>query len=83
LNDFWVTRGLGAEGFHVTLDKKVMGNKTQQTLVKSFHTGIMTNKVQKWTGKAPVAKAVGWSTLLVTSTAKSAESLDVHPSIAT
>merc|ERR1712216_1022402 len=80
LNDFWVTRSSSAEGFHVTLDAKVMGNKKDQTLANSFHTGSMTNKVALWTGKAPVAPAAGWSTLSVTSSAKNTESLDCHPS---
>lgn len=84
LNDFHVTRGFGVtEAFHVTFDAKVMGNAKEQTLAKSMHTGSMTNKVSLWTGAAPVGKAVGWSTLAMTSTAKSAESLSVHPSVMT
>lgn len=84
LDDFHVSRGFGVtEAFHVTFDAKVMGNEKEQTLAKSMHTGAMTNKVSLWTGAAPVGTAVGWSTLAMTSTAKSAESLSVHPSIMT
>jgi hypothetical protein len=84
LNDFYVTRGTQtAEAFHVTFDAKVMGNAKEQTLAKSVHAGSMTNNVSLWTGVAPVGKAAGWSTLSITSTAKSAESLGKHPSVMT
>merc|ERR1712054_714003 len=76
LNDFYVTRGAQmTEAWHVTLDANVMGNSKDQTLANSFHTGALTNSVALWTGVAATDTTLGWSTLAVTSTAKSAESM--------
>lgn len=60
-----------------------MGNGTEQTLAKAKHTGDMTNKVSLWTGVAATTTASGWSTVKVESSAKKAESMSVHPSVAT
>lgn len=71
------------EGWRVTYDAKVMGNAKAQTLDLAKHTGSMTNKVSLWTGVAASTTATGWSTVAVSSTAKSADSLSIHPSVAT
>ena len=60
-----------------------MGNEKEQTLNKSTHGGSMTNKVSLWTGVVATAKTTGWSTISVSSTAKSANSLSKHPSVST
>lgn len=60
-----------------------MGNTTEQTLNKSTHGGNMTNKVSLWIGVASTATTTGWSTISVSSTAKSANSLSKHPSVST
>lgn len=81
LNDFYVTRGAGmTEAFHVTFDAKAMGNSKAQTLAAATHTNSVTNNVALWTGVAPAGKALGWTTLAITSSSKVANSLGKHPS---
>lgn len=83
LNNFYVTRANLTEGWNVVYDKKVMGNEKALTLAAAKHTGSMTNKVSLWTGAKATKTTTGWSTVSVVSTAKSAESMSKHPSIAT
>jgi hypothetical protein len=82
-NNFYVTRNSGSEGFNIVVDDKVMGNAKALTLAASAHTGSMTNTVSLWTGAKATKTTTGWSTIAVSSVAKSADSMGKHPSIAT